>query len=170
MVVSALWIFWTSKNYYTDIAESSRLPKEGFLAPNFVLTDKEGLEYQLEDFSGTAIVINFWASWCPPCKAEMPALQKVYTDSSGESVEFLAVNVSSQDTLDAAVRLVDQMGITFPVLFDYDGSVASLYRVRGLPSTYFIDSTGKIQKIIIGGPMSDALISSHISNILEEAE
>lgn len=170
LVVSALWIFWTSDKYYTDSGEPLRLPKEGFFAPDFVLTDREGLEYQLEDFSGTTIVINFWASWCPPCKAEMPAMQEVYNHYSDGSVEFIAVNVTNQDKVDAAVQLADQVGITFPVLFDYEGSVASLYRVRGLPSTYFIDSKGKIRKIIIGGPMSEALIKSQLSEIMGGAE
>jgi len=150
-----------------EISEVKTFPKEGFLAPEFVLVDKEGNQHSLADYYGKPVVINFWASWCPPCRAEMPALQEVYSEYHPLGVVFLAINASNQDSPDAAVRFAEEVGVTFPVLFDVSGDTSSAYNLRALPSTYFVDKNGIINKVVIGGPLSKALLKSHLAELLK---
>ncbi len=114
------------------------------------------------------MLINLWTSWCPPCKAEMPALQRVYEDYQEQGLEILAVNATNQDRLADAAAFAGQLGLTFPILFDEDGEVSLLYQLRSLPTTYFIDRQGIIQDVVIGGPMSEALLRIRIDQLLEE--
>ena len=113
-------------------------------APDFALTNLDGETVRLSDFRGKTVVLNFWASWCPPCREEMPEFQELW-DERGEDgsddLVMLALDFLVQDTMADARGFVEGRGFTFPVLFDTaDGSVADRYRVRGLPATFFIDS------------------------------
>lgn len=143
-------------------------PKEGFLAPDFQLETIDGSTVTLSDFQGRPVIINLWASWCPPCRAEMPALQSVYEEYSDRGLEILAVHMTSQDSVGSAQDFINQNGLTFPIPLDRRGFVGTLYQSRALPSTFFLDRSGMIQKVVIGGPMSEVLLRSTVESLLEE--
>lgn len=112
-------------------------------APDFTVYDAEGNAVNLSDYFGKPIVVNFWASWCGPCKMEMPDFQEKYLEL-GEDVTFLMVNMTDGDreTVEIAAAFIAEAGYTFPVLFDTAASAAMTYGVYSLPSTYFIDAEG----------------------------
>ena len=112
-------------------------------APDFTVYDAEGKAYKLSDFRGKPVVLNFWASWCPPCKAEMPDFQKEF-EAQGSNVQFLIVNLTDgkQETVDSASAYVAQQGYTFPVFYDTASSAAMAYGIRSIPTTFFIDAQG----------------------------
>lgn len=116
-----------------------------YLAPNFTVYDLEGNEVNLSDFFGKPIIVNFWASWCGPCKMEMPDFNEAYAAYKDE-IEFLMVNMTdgSRETLEIASSFIKESGYTFPVYYDTDYSAAVTYTVSSLPTTYFIDSTGNL--------------------------
>jgi len=142
-------------------------PREGFLAPDFTLELLGGGDVTLSELRGKGVVINLWASWCPPCRAEMPAIQRVYEKTKGRGLEVLAVNTTFQDSERAAADFIQELGLTFPVPLDRSGMVSRQYQLRALPSTFFVDREGIIHKVIIGGPMSEATIQTAVEEILE---
>ena len=126
-------------------------------APDFTVYDADGNKVALSDFKGEPVVVNFWASWCPPCKAELPdfeaAYQEVGTDSdSAEAVRFLMVNLTDgqRETLDTAGKFIADEGYTFPVYFDTDLDAAYTYGINSIPMTLFIDADGNVQDYAIG--------------------
>jgi thiol-disulfide isomerase/thioredoxin len=127
-----------------------------------------GGEVALSELRGEVVVINFWASWCPPCRAEMPALQQVYESTRALGVKVLAVNTTYQDSEGDAIAFAEGLGLTFPILFERTGEVGRRYQLRAMPSTFFVDHEGVIQKVIIGGPMSEATIQTAIEELLQE--
>lgn len=127
------------KNTQEDETEEN----EKVLAPDFTVYDKDGEAVKLSDYVGKPIVLNFWASWCGPCKMEMPDFQAKYEDS-GSEIQFLMVNMTdgSRETQESAEEFISDEGYTFPVLYDLDYNAATVYGVYSLPTTYFIDSEG----------------------------
>lgn len=141
-------------------------PRQGFLAPEFQLENDRGEQVSISDLKGKTIIINFWASWCPPCRAEMPALERVYQDYSNRELVILGVNATNQDNLENIQTFLQGNNISFPILFDEDGIVNHLYKISALPTTFFIDSNGIIQDVVIGGPMSEALLRARVEKLL----
>ena len=126
-----------------DSASSGADGKEKQAAPDFTVYDADGNAAQLSDYIGKPIVLNFWASWCGPCKNEMPEFNEKSIELEGK-VQFLMLNMTdgSRETLDTAKAYVESEGFTFPVLYDTDIDAANTYRVYSLPTTYFIDENG----------------------------
>ncbi|HRE28375.1 MAG TPA: TlpA disulfide reductase family protein, partial [Anaerolineales bacterium] len=118
---------------------------------------------------GQVVIVNLWASWCGPCRAEMPALQSVYESLSAEGLVVLAVNSTAQDTEEAARAFVTEHALTFPVLLDREDSVSQAYRLRSLPSTFIVDRQGVIDSVLIGGPLAEAVLRSKVADLLAEA-
>ncbi len=167
LVLSAGWI-WISRVPEADQLQTKEfVPQKGFQAPDFTLSDAQGEPVSLSDFLGKPVLVNYWASWCPPCKAEMPAMQRVYQDYTQRGFVILAVNATNQDDLTSAKNFAAEMGITFPILFDPDGKVGKRYQVSALPTSFFIDPRGVIQEVVIGGPMSEALLRSRVDELLK---
>ncbi len=115
------------------------------LAPDFTVYDEEGNGVQLSDYFGKPIVLNFWASWCGPCKNEMPDFNAKYLEL-GNKVQFLMVNMTDGDreTVEIASNFIAQKGYTFPVFFDTRYDAALTYNVYSLPTTFFIDQNGQV--------------------------
>lgn len=143
-------------------------PREGFPAPDFTLDTLEGSQMTLSDLRGKVVIVNLWASWCPPCRAEMPAIEQIYQENSAQGLEVLAINTTYQDSESTAADFAQEFGLTFPILLDRDGSVSKRYQLLALPTTYFIDRRGIIRAVVPGGPMSETLIESKISDLLAE--
>lgn len=157
LICGAGWI-WYSRPIATDTHGGQiAMPHAGFQAPDFELQTLDGKTVKLSDLRGQAVIINIWATWCPPCRAEMPALQKVYEENRNK-VEILAINATNQDSLDTVQEFAQSHNLTFPILLDKNGLVAESYQLRSLPTSIFIDPGGMIQEVVIGGPMSEALL------------
>ena len=167
LTLSAGWI-WVSRPPAAPGAAVISAPQQGFMAPGFTTKDFAGQPVTLADLNGKVVLINFWASWCPPCRAEMQAIQHAYADGRDQGLVILAINASYQDDLQTAAQFAQTEGLTFPLLTDPDGSINRRYRVLALPTTFFIDRQGKIAKVVIGGPMAEALVRSEVEALLKE--
>ena len=120
-------------------------------APDFTVLDMDGNERKLSEFIGKPIVLNFWASWCGPCKSEMPDFDAAY-QQYGTEIHFLMVNctTSSRETMDSAKALIADEGFTFPVYFDTTGYAADTYGAYSIPLTFFIDAEGYLEAYASG--------------------
>ena len=123
-------------------------------APDFFLRTLNGRSVRLSDYRGKTVVLNFWASWCPPCRREMPDFQTLWEErgpSGPDDIVILAVNLLPEDTIAAAEGFVDEFGLTFPILLDTSrGEVARPYGVQALPATFFIDRDGIVRTTALG--------------------
>ena len=123
--------------------ESESKENELTQAPNFTVYDLDGNEINLTDFFGKPIIVNFWASWCGPCKMEMPDFNEAY-QTYKDDITFLMVNMTdgSRETVEKASTFIEESGYIFPVYYDTEYSAAITYSVSSLPTTYFIDADG----------------------------
>jgi len=167
LLLGAGWIWLSRADPGSTTAGSIPAPQVGFLAPDFSLVNQNGETVQLSELRGQPILLNFWASWCGPCRSEMPSMEKVYREVNGDGIEILAVNSTIQDDPNAANQFAQELGLTFPILFDTTGEATRQYLVRALPTSFFIDRNGIIQEIVVGGPMSEALLRIRLSGLLE---
>ncbi len=142
-------------------------PQPGAFAPDFSLTTLDAQTTSLGDLRGQAVLINFWATWCPPCRAELPALQAAY-ERYGDRVAFLGVDV--KESGDSVANYVSQFGLTFPILLDSDGTVSDrLYQVRGIPTTFFLSPDGVVSARHVG-PLTEADIDRYLAPLLEATD
>ena len=127
-------------------------------APDFTVLDMDGNELKLSEFIGKPIVLNFWASWCGPCKSEMPDFDAAY-QQYGTEIHFLMVNctTSSRETMDSAKALIADEGFTFPVYFDTTGYAADTYGAYSIPLTFFIDAEGYLEAYASGAIDAETL-------------
>jgi thiol-disulfide isomerase/thioredoxin len=123
----------------------------------------------LSQYRGRVVVINLWASWCGPCRLEMPVIQRVYAADRHRGLAVLAVNTTYQDSTTAARQFARTLGLSFPILLDRDGQVSRTYLLRALPSTYIVDREGIVRSVMLGGPMTEALLRSKVEPLLQEA-
>ncbi len=169
VLLAAGWT-WFSR-VPVSVADAGQIPspREGFPAPDFTLDTLDGAAATLSAYRGQVVIVNLWASWCGPCRAEMPAIQKVYAANRERGLAVLAVNGTFQDSEADARGFARTYGLTFPILFDQDGAVSRRYLLRALPSTFFVDRRGIIRSVVVGGPMSEAVLQSQIESLLQEA-
>jgi len=128
----------SSENNTTDNTATDNTP---FQAPDFTVYDRDGNPVRLSDFLGKPVVLNFWASWCGPCKMEMPDFEEIYKEYK-EDIHFVMINLTDGDreTMDTATKFLDNSGYTFPVYYDKDYDASYTYQVYGIPVTYFINA------------------------------
>lgn len=118
-------------------------------ATDFVLTDLDGNQHRLSDYRGQVVIINFWATWCPPCRAEMPSMQRAWEQLEKDGILMLGINVGEDE--DTVFQFTANYPVEFPLLMDSDSRVISQWPVRGLPTTFVIDPRGNIVYRAIGG-------------------
>jgi len=118
------------------------------LAPDFTLKDVDGKLHKLSDYRGKVVMLNFWATWCPPCRFELPSMQRAYEKLKNEGVEFLAINLG--EDADTIFTFTADYPVTFPLLMDIDSSVSNKYPVVGLPTSYFVGPSGHLIYRAIG--------------------
>ena len=151
--------------------EETTQPTEPFYAaPDFTMLDRDGNWVNLSDFVGKPIILNFWASWCGPCKSEMPDLQKFY-EKYGEDIHFILVNCTdgSRDTVDTAKAFLAMSGYTFPVYFDTTSMGAYTYGASSIPLTYFIDAEGNLVAYYMSA-MSESILQQGVDLIYTPVE
>ena len=162
-----VWIYVSADRSGASTAGKIPAPQQGFLAPDFELKTTAGETVKLSDLRGQAVLVNLWATWCPPCRAEMESIEKVYQEYKDRGFAVLAVNMTYQDDPLAIMPFVNKQKLTFPILLDETGDMANAYQLRSLPSSYFIRPDGVINEVVIGGPMSEALLRTRIEDILK---
>ncbi|GMR20659.1 MAG: hypothetical protein BMS9Abin36_1255 [Gammaproteobacteria bacterium] len=119
-----------------------------FPAPDFNLKDEDGKSYRLSDYRGKVVVLNFWATWCPPCREEMPSMERAWQKIKDENIVIIGVNVGEDE--DAIFAFTGLYPVTFPLPMDKDGAVIKQYPVMGLPTTYVINPAGKVVFSAVG--------------------
>lgn len=138
-------------------------------APDFTVYDKNGKPVRLSDMKGTPVILNFWASWCPPCKAEMPDFDEISKKYEGK-VAFMMVNLTGVggETQSSAQAFIDSMGYSFPVYFDHTGEAVYNYGIESIPTTFFIDSHGCLVAYGQGALSGDILEGAILTYLLDQ--
>lgn len=133
----------------SDESTKEVAPQTGFMAPDFTFPDIYGTEVTLSHLRGKVVFLNIWATWCGPCRIEMPAMEKLSRKFKNEKLVILAVSIDQQG--ESVVKpFVQELGLTFPILFSPDGSIQRIYMVNALPSSFIIDKTGRIVARVTG--------------------
>ena len=148
------WLLWqrTLPAQPAPPISTQPAPEVGHPAPDFTLTTLDGAEIRLADLRGKPVVLNFWATWCPPCRREMPALEVIWQQHNRGDVMVLGVDQGESPAV-VSEYVRQNVGVTFPLPLDRRQDVGDLYLVRSLPTTFFIDRAGIIREIRVGGPM-----------------
>lgn len=167
LALGLVWIYLSKDSASSATTGPVAAPQKDFLAPEFHLNTTDGKTVRLSDLRGQAVLINLWATWCPPCREEMQSIEEVYQEYRDEGFTVLAANMTYQDDPSRVVPFVEEQGLSFPILLDETGEMAHAYQMRSLPSSYFIRRDGTINEVVIGGPMSKALLRTRIEAILE---
>lgn len=166
VVITVLGVVWAWASRLPPASAPPAAPQVGFAAPDFTLPTLGGDVARLSDWRGQVVVVNLWASWCVPCRAEMPALQRVAEHFAGQGVVVLGLNATMQDSRVNAAAFVAKQGITFPIALDETGTASAAYQLRALPSTYIVDRHGVISAALLGGPLSEATLRAKIAEAL----
>lgn len=136
----------------------------GDLAPDFELMTLDGETVRLSDYRGQRVFVNFWATWCPPCRAEMPDMQQLYEEQD-VPVEILAVNLTATEKSGEEIEnFVKDFGLTFPILMDTNSETAEKYKVKAVPASYMIDTTGRIA-FVAPGAMNKELMAREVEKM-----
>lgn len=132
--------------------------EKGNLAPDFELKSIDGKAMKLSSLRGKKVIVNMWATWCPPCRLEMPEMGKFYTKNKNQEIEILAVNLTkAEKSRNDVPTFMKAYGITFPVLLDENGDVARLYEVSSIPASFIIDTQGVVREKIVGPMTYDSM-------------
>lgn len=166
LIVAGAWFIFrpaaVTENRATNLEPA---PRTGHPAPDFTLQTLDGQRVSLSDFQGRPVIVNFWATWCGPCRIEMPHLQESYTAHQGDEVVVLGVNLTSLDDPGAIPGFVDEFKLTFPIVLDETGAVRSTYQLLGQPASVFIDRDGIIHEYF-QGPINQQFIEETLAEIL----
>ncbi len=129
---------------------SNQVAIEGDIpAPDFTFPGLDGKMVSLSDYKGKVVLVNIWATWCPPCIAEMPSMEKLYHKFKGENFEILAVSID-ETGLKAVAPFMKKTRLTFPALIDSKGAIKSVYRITAIPESFIVDKQGLLIKKIVG--------------------
>ncbi len=135
--------------------------------PDFRLDTPDGSELRLSDFRGQAVVLNFWATWCGPCRAEMPELQAIHDQYSGPGT-LTVLGIDELEPADSVTGFAEELALTFPIALDRDGEVAERYGLLGLPGTFFIDAAGVLRARVLG-QLHGELLADGLASIVSDA-
>ena len=169
IVLGGGWIIFSQAIRQADLANTGGAtglepaPMAGHPAPDFELKTLNGATLRLSDYKGRPVLVNFWATWCGPCRSEFPDLQKAFTDNA-DKLAIIGVNDTTADQVDLVGGFVKEMGATFPIVLDEKGETVKLYHVLGLPTTVFIDRNGIINEIFTG-PINQAYIEAKLGEL-----
>ncbi len=145
IVIAGIGLVWAGKPSATAAIPQPTAQPSGEIAPDFTLETLDGETVSLSDFRGKVVMVNFWASWCPPCVAELPTIYQFYQSHQADGFVVLAVN--AQENRGTVSEFINRNGYTFPVLLDPDSVAADEYGIRALPTSFFLDKNGEIQYV-----------------------
>jgi len=132
--------------------------EKGNLAPEFELKSIDGKAMKLSSLRGKKVILNMWATWCPPCRLEMPEMEKFYSENKTAGIDILAVNLTkAEKSRNDVPTFLKANGITFPVVLDENGDVGQLYEVSSIPASFIIDTQGVIREKIVGPMTYDSM-------------
>jgi len=166
LIALVIWFVWLRQLPAAPAQPISTIsaPEVGHPAPDFTLPTLNGADVRLADLRGKPVILNFWATWCPPCRREMPALEVIWQQHNRGDVMVLGVDQGeSVGVVSEYVR--QNVGVTFPLPLDRRQDVGDLYLVRSLPTTFFIDADGIIQEIRVGGPMDVDFLNEKVRSL-----
>ena len=144
---------------------TSTVLTQGDTPPSFKLAGLDNQVHEWKDYEGKPVILNFWGTFCPPCRAEMPALQKQYEKWKGEGLELVGINLSEDRlTVESFIRQVD---VNFPILLDIDKRIEKAYGLKHYPTTFFITADGKIQEVVIGGLLTEEEIETRVQRLMQ---
>jgi cytochrome c biogenesis protein CcmG/thiol:disulfide interchange protein DsbE len=169
LVLGAGWTYFSRIPSNSVKTGEQSAPRAGFLAPDFTLDLLNGGQVTLSELRGKVVLVNLWASWCLPCRAEMPAMQKAYEKYKDQGVVILGVNTTFQDGEKNTAEFVQDHDLTFPIALDRDGSVSQRFAMRAVPTSFFIDRDGVIRSVVVGGLANETTILTGIENLLKES-
>ena len=151
----------------TEADDSSAPETAADLVPDFTVLNADGEEVRLHDYIGKPIVVNFWATWCPPCKSELPAFNKAYRDY-GDKVEFLMVDLTDghTETIDGVKAFVAENGYDFPVYYDTMNSAGMAYSISAIPVTVMIDENGELVRSFTGA-ISETVLTNSLDRMID---
>lgn len=147
------------------LAAEAQAPEVGRPAPDFSLKTLGGGEASLSQFKGRPVVVNFWATWCRPCRQEMPEIIAAYQAQRASGLEVLAVNLSDQESMKDVRKFVAELELPFPVLLDEKGKTRDRYRLVTVPTSVFIDAKGIVREVN-AGPISTEVLERGLTSIL----
>ncbi len=162
--------FWARKSQEVSASTSGEVVSVvpvavDYLAPELVLNNLNGAPVSLADYRGQVVLVNNWATWCPPCRAEMPELEAFY--QAHKSQDFTLIGISAGDTQAQVKSFIREYGLTFPMWIDLESAALSAFRNNSLPSSYVIDKTGTV-RLAWSGAISLAMLEEHVSPLLNE--
>ncbi len=163
VVILVASIAWTAASRVTTTQATRDRARRA--TPDISLDTLDGSKFKLSDQIGRPVVVNFWATWCLPCRAEMPAFEQVYRNHRDQGLVVVGVDVA--ESPDVVAKFVSEAGATFPIALDVSGEVTELYRIQGMPTTFFIGRDGKIKDTVIGGPLGEAAIEAKVAELLK---
>lgn len=148
-----------------SLLAKSPVLKAGGTPPEFKLLALDGSVHDSSEYAGKPLIINFWGTFCPPCRDEMPALQSVYDKWKDRGVQLIGINLS-EDKL-SVESYIRQVGVDFPILLDQSRQTEKRFGLKQYPTTFFVYPNGKIEDVLIGGPLTVAQIEDHIERIVD---
>ncbi|QRG65292.1 TlpA family protein disulfide reductase [Brevibacillus choshinensis] len=149
VTVGVGYAVWQQPQESAAVVAEVQKPVVGHLAPHFTLTGLDNQVYKVEGKRPKPVLLNFWASWCGPCRMEAPDLQRLY-EKYKDQVDFYGVNVTNSDSPEAAAAFVQAYKLTFPIPMDVAGTVSNRYLIQAFPTTYLVDTQGVVRAKIIG--------------------
>lgn len=163
VIILMAGVLWTVASRVTT-AQATR-DRARRATPDFTLDTLEGGKFKLADQIGQPVVVNFWATWCLPCRAELPAFEEVYRNNRAQGLVVVGVDVA--ESPDEVAQFVAEAGLTFPIALDTSGETTELYHIQGMPTTFFVGRDGQIKDMVIGGPLTQAAIESKVAELVK---
>lgn len=166
LVVIGVVLFMLINRPVTSSDDFSTVPAQvDFQSPKLALTDLSGKPVTLNDYLGGVVLVNLWATWCPPCQDEMPSLQTFYENHKADG--FVLIGIDQEETLEVVKPFVVEFGLTFPIWLDEDYQAQREFKTSSLPSSYVIDRTGRVRLMWFGG-ITEKFLEKYVTKLIEE--
>jgi peroxiredoxin len=166
LIAIGITLFMLLNNAAASSDEFSTVPVQvDFASPDLTLTDLAGKTVSLDDYLGSVVLVNLWATWCPPCREEMPALQSFYENYKADG--FVLIAIDQEETLETVQPFVEEFGLTFPVWLDENYQAQRKFNTMSLPSSFVIDRTGRVRLMWVGGA-SEKFLKKYVTKLIKE--